>query len=66
MKRKIIKFTLRPYDVTGHSRMNFDLNIGDVFVELEPPSEPPEPGFVFGAAWGNHMWVPESHLSPRR
>lgn len=67
MKRKIIKFTMRPYDVTGHNRMNFNLNVGEEFVELEPLSEllPPEEGFVFGFSGGHYIWVPESHLSSR-
>lgn len=67
MKRKIIKFTMRPYDAAALERMNFNLEIGEEFVELEPLSElmPPEPGYVFGFAAGHHVWVPESHLTPR-
>lgn len=65
MKRKIIKLTLNPYDVTGHSRMNLSLNKGDEFTELETSLEPPEDGHVCGTAFGIEMWVPESHLSPR-
>lgn len=64
MQRQVTKFTLRPYDATGNERMNFNLEVGNTFVELDPGAlQAPEPGLVFGIAWGNHMWVPQSHLS---
>ncbi|HEY9730591.1 MAG TPA: hypothetical protein V6C89_01680 [Drouetiella sp.] len=67
MQRKVTKFTNRPFDHTGTERMNFDMNVGDTFIELDAGElQPPEEGMVFGVAWGNLMWMPEANLSARK
>jgi hypothetical protein len=64
MQRKVTKLILRPFNATGNGTMNFNLNVGDTFIELDAGElEPPLPGYIFGSAWGNHMWVPEDSLS---
>lgn len=64
MKRKVTKLVVRPYDATGNGTMNFNLNVGDTFIDLDPGElQAPAAGYVFGSAWGNHMWVPQTHLS---
>ncbi len=64
MQRKVIKFTPHPSNANCDGTMGFDLNPGDTFIELDPGElQAPGPGYVFGSAWGNHMWVPKCNLS---
>jgi hypothetical protein len=50
---------------SANQPVGFDLHPGEEFRTLEPNKPPPQPGYVFGTAYGNLVWVPEEVLVER-